>query len=180
MLYYIHGYESSPTGEKGTLFKKKLNAKAIRYRDCEPEEIIISNCLKRIAEEIVYDKDVVLIGSSLGGFLAIKTAFKNSNVKQIILFNPAIIPPSVDINTIKGMPMRILNEIKDYRLFKDKLFIKIMIFIGTEDKIIHSNWILEFAKAQEATVKFFQDDHRFSHYIDRLPEIITKVLDKKH
>ena len=74
MLYYIHGYQSSPDGNKGTLFREKLNAKAIKYRDCEPEDLIISDCLKRISEEISNDKDVVLIGSSLGGFLAALTA----------------------------------------------------------------------------------------------------------
>ena len=62
MLYYIHGFESSPDGTKGMIFKEKLNAKAIKYRDCKPEEIVILNCLSRIAEEIKGDKNVVIIG----------------------------------------------------------------------------------------------------------------------
>jgi len=76
-LYYIHGYMSSPDSNKGTLFKEKLGAKAIKYRDCEPEDIIISDCLKRIGIEIEKDDDVVLIGSSLGGLLAAKTAIEH-------------------------------------------------------------------------------------------------------
>jgi len=180
MLYYIHGYESSPDGAKGIIFKEKLNAKAIKYRDCKPEDLVISNCLRRIADEIKNDKDVALIGSSLGGFLAVKTALENSNVKEIILLNPAVIPPSIDISTIKDMPMSILADIKDNRIFNEKLGAKIFIFTGTEDEIVPSNWILEFARVQGATVRFLHDDHRFTRNIDRLPDFITELLYKKH
>ena len=180
MLYYIHGYESNPDGTKGIIFKEKLNAKAIKYRDCKPEEIVISNCLRRIAEEIKHDKDAVLIGSSLGGFLAIKTALENSNVKKIILLNPAVIPPSIDISSIKDMPMSILTDMKDNRLFNEKLSVEIFIFAGTEDEIVPPNWVLEFARAQEATVRFLHDDHRFTSNIDRFPGLITELLYKKH
>ncbi len=180
MLYYIHGYESSPDGAKGIIFKEKLNAKAIKYRDCKPEDIVISNCLRRIAEEIKHDRDTVLIGSSLGGFLAAKTALENSNVKQIILLNPAVIPPSIDISTIKDMPMSILVDMKDNRLFNEKLDVEIFIFAGTEDEIVPPNWVLEFARAQEATVRFLHDDHRFTCNIDRFPDLITELLYKKH
>ena len=183
MLYYIHGYESSPDGTKGTLFKEKLNAKAIKYRDCEPEDLVISDCLKHIAKEIDDDKDVVLIGSSLGGFLAAKTAFENSNVKQIILLNPAVIPPSIDLNTIQGMPMSILGDMKDNTLFEEKIGAEIFILVGTEDEIVLSDWILEFAMAQEATVRFLRDDHRFTRNINRLPYIISEIIGlqyKKH
>ena len=91
---------SEPNSTKGTLFKEKLNSTAIKYRDCKPEELSIPDCLKRIEETIANDNDAVLIGSSLGGFLAAETALQNSNVKKIILFNPATIPPTVDITKI--------------------------------------------------------------------------------
>jgi len=180
MLYYIHGYESSPDGTKGIIFKEKLNAKAIKYRDCKPEDIVISNCLRRIAEEIKNDRDTVLIGSSHGGFLAAKTALENSNVKQIILLNPAVIPPSTDISTIKDMPISILTDMKDSRLFNEKLDAEIFIFAGTEDRIVPPNWILESAKAQEVSVRFLHDDHRFTRNIDRFPDLIIGLLGKKH
>ena len=113
MLYYIHGYMSEPNSTKGTLFKEKFNAKAIKYRDCEPEDLVISDSLDRIKNDIKNDENAVLIGSSLGGFLAAKTAQENDNVKQIILLNPAIIPPSVDISKLQGMPQRILSDMQD-------------------------------------------------------------------
>ncbi len=178
MLYYIHGYQSSPLSTKGTLFKEKLNAKAIQYRDCKPEDLIISDCLERIKKEIENDDNPILIGSSLGGFLAAKTALENSDIKQIILLNPAIIPPSVDMNTVHGMPKRILLEMKDDALFEDNIDANVFILFGTEDDVVPSFWVLEFAMSQEATIKFMHDDHSFTHNLVKLPNIINEIIKK--
>jgi len=178
MLYYIHGYLSEPNSAKGTLFKQQLNAKAIKYRNCEPEDLVISDCLNHIEKEIENDKNVVLIGSSLGGFLAAKTALEHSTVKQTILLNPAIIPPSYNISKLQGMPRRILQDIQDVRLFKEKIASEIFILIGTMDDLIPPNWPLEFAIAQKATIRFLPDDHSFTYNLNQLPEIIGNILDK--
>ena len=178
MIYYIHGYMSDPNSTKGTLFKKKLNAKAIKYRDCEPEDLVIADCLQNIKKEIEYDEDAVLIGSSLGGLLAAKTALESSNVKQIILLNPAIIPPSFDILKIKDMPQSILSDMQDVRLFEEKIDSYIDILAGTMDGVVPTDWVLEFAKSQDVTVRFLEDDHSFTHNIDQLPDIITTILNK--
>jgi len=180
MLYYVHGYLSSPKSTKGLLLKDKLNVKPIKYRDCVPENLDIAECLNCIYNEIKNDRKVVLIGSSMGGFLAAKTTFMHSNVKKLILLNPAIIPPNVDINTIQGMPKRILIDMKDNLLFECKLDAEIYILLGTEDDVIPFNWGIEFAKAQEANVKFYHDDHRFSNITNDLPDIITKIIDQKN
>ncbi|MBN2066041.1 MAG: alpha/beta fold hydrolase [Candidatus Thermoplasmatota archaeon] len=179
MLYYIHGYESSPQSTKGTLFEKTLQAKAIQYRECKPEDIIIAECLDGIKKALGNDTDITLIGSSLGGFLAAKTAHENPHVRHLILLNPAIIPPSVDITAIQGMPKTILREMKDYRLFEEKIDADILILIGTEDEVVPSHWVLEFAMAQEATVKFLQDDHSFTNQLDRLPPMIRAYLERQ-
>ena len=176
MLYYIHGYQSTPDGEKGTLFKEKLDAKAIKYRDCEPENLIIADCLKRISDVIKNDENVVLIGSSLGGFLAASTAINHSNVKKLILLNPAIIPPSTNLDSHQSVPRNILEDMIDARLFEKRLDAEITILRGTEDEIIPNSWIVEFATTQEATVKFFHDDHRFSRILTKLPVIISDIL----
>ncbi len=178
MLYYIHGYMSNPKSVKGKLFKKKLMAIPIKYRDCKPEEIVISDCLKQIKKVIEKDKEIILIGSSFGGFLAAKTALENKNIKQIILLNPAIIPPSVDISKIKEMPKKILHDMQDKNLFKKKINSNIYILVGIKDELIPSDWPIEFALSQDATIKFLYDDHRFTNNINQLPEIIAKILYK--
>ena len=180
MKYYIHGYMSEPNSTKGTLFKNKLNVKPIKYRDCKPEELVISDCLNRIKKEIKDDNSPMLIGSSLGGFLAAKTAQINDNVKQLVLLNPAIIPASYDISKIKDMPQSILFDMQDASLFDKKIKANIFILIGTTDDVVPNSWVLEFAKTQEAKVMFLHDDHSFSNKIDQLPSIIAREIDKKH
>lgn len=179
MLYYIHGYQSTPTGEKATLFKKTLDAIAISYQDTSPEEIRIPHCLEKISGKIKNDPSVTLIGSSLGGFLAASTALSHPTVRRLILLNPAIIPPETDLDTIEGMPLRILQEMINPMLFTQKITAEITILRGTQDTVVPEQWILDFSKAQNATIQFFDDDHRFSKNLSRLPEIVSAVLQKE-
>ena len=175
-LFYIHGYQSSPDSTKGKLFKETLNAKAIKYRDCKPEDLIVSDCLNRISDEIKNDNNAILIGSSLGGFLAASTAISHSNVKNLILLNPAIIPPYTNLDKQDGVPRNILEDMVDERLFGKKLDAEVTTLVGTNDDVVPRNWIIEFAVAQEATVKFLHDDHSFTKNVTKLPAIISKII----
>jgi predicted esterase YcpF (UPF0227 family) len=176
MLYYLHGYQSSPHGEKATLFKKTLQAIPIPYRTGSAEDLIISQCLNRISENIKDDPDVVLIGSSLGGLLAASIALTHQNVHRLILLNPAIIPPKTDLHTIKDMPLRILKDMVDPKLFTEKIPARVIIVRGTQDDVVPDQWILCFAKAQNATLQLYDDDHRFSKNLQKLPDIISELL----
>jgi len=177
--YYIHGYMSEPDSTKGTLLKQKLGVIPIKYRSCPPEELIISECLENISKTIKNDDEINLIGSSLGGFLAAKTAVNFPSVKKLILFNPAIIPIDYDILKIKDMPQSILRDMISPDLF-NKIDCDIFILIGTKDDVVPNNWVIDFAKNQQATVKFLDDDHSFSENIEKIPKIISPILDKKH
>ncbi len=178
MLYYLHGYQSSPLSEKGILLRETLQAVPIPYRDGAPEDLVISECLSRISDIIKKDKQVVLIGSSLGGFLAAATALTHPNVKQLILLNPAIIPPQTDLHTVQGMPYKILEEMIDPRLFEKKIPASITILRGTHDDVVPDDWVVCFAKAQQATIQLYNDDHRFSKNLQKLPVIISELLQK--
>jgi predicted esterase YcpF (UPF0227 family) len=179
MLYYVHGYLSSPDSTKGTLFKETLNAHPIKYRDCEPEQLIVSECLEKIKKEIENDPEAILIGSSLGGLLVAKTALTNQNVKKIILLNPAVIPPSYDIAEITGMPQSILRDMQDPRLFNIKIQSDIIILVGTLDDVVPNSWPIEFAKAQQAKIEFYPDDHSFTNNLEKLPSIIANIISTK-
>jgi predicted esterase YcpF (UPF0227 family) len=176
MLYYIHGYQSSTSSEKALLLKETLQVIPVQYRDVPPEELVIPQCLSRISQAISHDPTVVLIGSSLGGFLAAATALTHPNVKQLILLNPAIIPPEIDLNTIQGMPQRILKDMISPKLFTKKLAAQITILRGAQDDIVPDEWVVRFAQAQHATIQLFDDDHRFSKNLSRLPYIISEII----
>lgn len=180
MKYYIHGYLSEPNSTKGTILKEKLNVFPLRYRDCKPEELVISECISRIFDRIKDDTESVLIGSSLGGLLAAKTALKKLDIKHLVLLNPAIIPKYVDIEKIRDMPQKILQDMQDENLFKEKIQSKIFILAGTMDDTVPNDWVIEFAKAQEATIKFLHDDHSLTKNIEKLPNMIKNILSEKH
>ncbi len=65
---------------------------------------------------------------------------------------------------------------RDERLFENKIDAEITILMGTEDDAIPLEWILKFAKAQEATIRLLKDDHRFTRNLRRLPDIISEIL----
>ena len=176
MLYYIHGYLSEPNSAKGILLREKLNAIPIKYRDCLPEKLIISDCVERILDYIKDDKETILIGSSLGGLLAAKTAIEKQDIKQLILLNPAIIPTHVDITKIKDIPQSILKDMQDEKLFKEKIKAKIFIIAGTMDDTVPNEWVVKFAKAQQATLRFLHDDHSLTQNIEKLPNLIKTVI----
>jgi len=175
MLYYLHGYESGPNSAKGTLLREKLNARPIDYHRGRPEDIEINPCLQNILKAIQGDNNPLLIGSSFGGFLAAKVALETPAVKTLILLNPAIIPPRADTSGFKGIPHRILSAMRDDQLFSKRMRAKTIILVGTNDQVIPRSWILDFAMAQEATVRFLNDDHTFTSNLTRLPEIIAEI-----
>ncbi len=138
--------------------------------------MVISRCIKKIKDEIKKDENPILIGSSLGGFLSAKIALKNPKIKNIILFNPAIIPKDYDIKKIKDMPQRILKDMKEPRFFTKKITAKINIFCGTKDKVVPNSWVINFAHAQEAEIQFLKDDHSLSKNVKKIPEFVEKIL----
>jgi predicted esterase YcpF (UPF0227 family) len=176
MIYYLHGYLSSPTSTKGTLFKETLHAVPITYRTGPPETMVIPECLQRIADAIKDDSNVILIGSSFGGFLAAATAQDRTTVKHLVLLNPAIIPPRTRLAGIQGMPAGLLSQMLCPELFEQKIPAEITILRGTDDAVVPDTWVLAFAKAQEATVRFLHDDHFFSKNLSRLPAVISTIL----
>jgi len=137
---------------------------------------VISQCLARISEAITQDPTVILIGSSLGGFLAASTALTHSNIRQLILLNPAIIPLEQDLTMITDMPQHILQSMRDPRLFQQQIPARITILRGTRDKVVPDGWILHFATAQNAAIHFFDDDHQFSKNLYKLPNIISHFI----
>ena len=78
------------------------------------------------------------------------------------------------------MPQSILIDMQDERLFNEKIMSDIYVLVGTYDDVVPNNWSEEFAKAQDATIKFYKDDHSFTQNIDNLPSIISSILNEKN
>ena len=78
--------------------------------------------------------------------------------------------------TINSMPKRILRDMIYPELFSQKLNADVVIFRGTEDKVVRDEWVLDFARFQEAVVHFIRDDHRFSNKLDEIVQSIASDI----
>jgi len=97
-VIYLHGFASSPAGSKATRFGRELRQRGIPY-DCpdlnEPsfETLTVSRMLDqtRAAIESATTR-VALVGSSLGGFVAVHAAAQDrtGKIDRLVLLAPAL------------------------------------------------------------------------------------------
>lgn len=92
-IIYLHGFASGPLSRKAQFFREKLREEG--YEVVVPdlaggnfEHLTISGQLQ-VIEELVGDQPVVLIGSSLGGYLAALYAATHKQVSRLLLLAPA-------------------------------------------------------------------------------------------
>jgi len=97
-IVYLHGFASGPQSSKAQFFRAKFAGHGI---DCEIpqldegdfESLTVTGQL-RVVDRAVHGDRVVLMGSSLGGYLAACYAARHSNVDRLILLAPAFQFPS--------------------------------------------------------------------------------------
>jgi len=101
-VFYLHGFASSPDSSKATYFSNRLAARGLRM-ECpdlnQPDfsTLTVSRMLQQVEDRIraLPPGDVALIGSSLGGFVAVEAAARQANrerhpITQLILLAPAV------------------------------------------------------------------------------------------
>lgn len=97
---YVHGFNSSPASLKAQLFEKALLARGIEQRFFCPELShwpvrAIEQLERLIARQQAEGRDILLVGSSLGGYyssyLVEQAATKGESLKAVLV-NPAAYP----------------------------------------------------------------------------------------
>ena len=102
-VFYLHGFASSPGSSKATFFAERLAGAGVRM-ECpdlnQPDfsTLTVSRMLQQLDARITAlpPGDVVLIGSSLGGFVAIEAAARQADAarasrsRQLVLLAPAV------------------------------------------------------------------------------------------
>ncbi len=92
-VLYLHGFASGPGSRKATFFRQQLESRGIHVDvpaldQGNFEALTISGMLE-LCERILDNQPAVLIGSSLGGYLAALYAARHPEVKGIVLLAPA-------------------------------------------------------------------------------------------
>jgi len=93
-VVYLHGFASSPLSGKAQFFRRKFAACGVpmeipQLDEGRFEELTISGQLK-VIERAVGDQPAILIGSSLGGYLAALYAARYpAQIERLVLLAPA-------------------------------------------------------------------------------------------
>jgi pimeloyl-ACP methyl ester carboxylesterase len=101
-VFYLHGFASSPQSSKAMFFADRLESAGVKttvpdFNQPDFGTLTISRMLQQLEKRIaaIPPGPVVLIGSSLGGFLAVEAAARQVNearhpIAQVILLAPAV------------------------------------------------------------------------------------------
>lgn len=91
-ILYLHGFASGPSSKKGVAFEQHFAARGIaierlNLRVPSFQHLRLSAMIETVRAAI--DGPTILIGSSLGGLTAARTAERDDRVKALVLLAPA-------------------------------------------------------------------------------------------
>jgi hypothetical protein len=92
-IVYLHGFASSPQSGKAVFFAERFRALGVPFTAPQLDEgsfegLTISGQL-RVVEKTVQGEPAVLMGSSLGGYLAALYAARHPEIEKLVLLAPA-------------------------------------------------------------------------------------------
>lgn len=202
-VFYLHGFASSPQSSKATFFAERFKAHGIRM-ECpdlnEPDfsTLTVSRMLQQVEKRIaaIPPADVVLVGSSLGGFVAVEAAGRQVNQARHPITRLILLAPAVELEWEKWTELgaggvdqwrrsgkievfhyahqenRTLNfafyeDATRYHPSSRRLPIPVVIFQGREDESVSPTVVERFAAEQpDATLHLLDDGHQLKNSLD--------------
>lgn len=186
---YLHGFASSPQSTKAKYMQQKFaeHGLTLHVPDLNLADFSSVTLTEQLAHLQTYlsdDEPIAVIGSSLGGFLAVQLAAQNLSVQQLVLFAPAFgfsqrIAKALGSENVNRWQEDGLREFYHYGMKRNvnlqfKFFadaqqyseekltrsLPILIFHGLHDQVVPASLSEEFAKRRsQVTLKLLDDDH---------------------
>ena len=191
-VVYLHGFASSARSTKATFFAEKLAAKGIEMsvpdlNQPDFSSLTVTRMLKQAGDAIdAAGEPVALIGSSLGGFVAVQAAVEHAaRVHRIVLLAPAL---DFDGNRLSELGDRGLDEWKSsnrldvfhyaygrmmpvhyelyadarrYNAFDAPLTQPVQVFQGRRDSSVDPDTVARWAAARpNVGLHLLDDDHQ--------------------
>jgi pimeloyl-ACP methyl ester carboxylesterase len=93
-IVYLHGFASSPLSSKAQFFRRRLEALGAEVRipqlDAGDFQNLTVTGQMQVIEQAAAGQRVMLMGSSLGGYLAALYASRHPEVEKLVLLAPAL------------------------------------------------------------------------------------------
>lgn len=200
---YLHGFASSPQSSKATFFAERFTGPGVRFLCPDLNQpafatLTVSRMLQQLEKAIskLPPGPVVLIGSSLGGFVAVEAAARQVGqalhpISRLVLLAPAVElewdrwselgPGGVDQWRATGQvdvfhyaldrPDRLnfgfYEDAERYRPGSRRLDIPMLVFQGRQDESVSPAIVERFARQQPAATLFMLDDtHQLKNSLD--------------
>lgn len=159
-VYFSHGQESGPWGTK-----IRAMAEAVRSLDCRAESVDyrgIANPAERVEKLVAQcaggsDDRLVLVGSSMGGYVATAAA---ERVGAAGLF---VLAPAFDL-TQYGVPVPPAPRVP------------IEIVHGWRDDVVPPEQSVRYAREAYATLHLVDGDHRLTENIDEINYYLARFI----
>ena len=196
---YLHGFASSPQSTKARYMQKKFAELGL---DLDVPDLNLTDfSTVTLSEQLAYlnltylsnEEPMVVIGSSLGGFLAIQLAAQNPLVEKIVLLAPAFgfsqrIAKALGAENVAkwqadgsrefyhyglkrnvNLQFRFFVDAQNYSEENLTRSLPMLIFHGVHDDVVPAALSEEVAKKRsQVTLKLLDDDHALGNDLDSI------------
>jgi predicted esterase len=160
-VLFSHGKESGPWGFKikrlaALVRNRGYELDSIDYRGIDDPELRVEKLLNNL---VTASEDIILVGSSLGGYVSLIAAEK-TNCRAIFLMAPALYMPSL--------------QQQDY--YPDCSHIELV--HGWQDDVIPPQNSIRFAEQTSSSLHLIEGDHGLRDVIESVESIFSNFLDR--
>ena len=196
---YLHGFASSPLSTKARYMHQKFKQLGLTLHTpdlnlTDFSTVTLSKLLDYLNRAYLEsNQPLVVIGSSLGGFLAVQLAAQSPLVQKLVLFAPAFgfshrIAKTLGEESIAkwqqdgsrefyhyglkrnvNLHFQFFVDAQNYSEEKLTRSLPILIFHGIQDEVVPASLSEEFMKRRsQVTLKLLSDDHALGNDLDNI------------
>lgn len=213
-IFYLHGFASSPQSGKAAYFRERLAEFALPlhapdFNQPDFATLTVSRMLAQLDTAIraLDPGPVALIGSSLGGFLAIHAAARQAAASLHPISRLVLLAPAVEFcsgrdgwlsadeleqwrrtdrrevfhyaeNRAYGMHYALYSDAHEYDAFTASVEMPALAFQGTRDTVVRPASVQAWAASRHnAVLRMIDDDHQLQGHMDEIWRESAAFLD---